>query len=210
MRWNKKAALELSITAIVVLIIAITVLGLAIFFIKNLFKGGTEIFTGELAKIKDQLRKNLEESGDLVVFSKGTELEAKRGEKVNFYLGVRNTGTATKCYRISMMCLKPFRPVDEGGSCGSKSTNLPVGGVDYDGVTRPKGTDIWFPSILSQFDVKGGDIEVIPVVLQVVGQADTYLGASDIYEADADCDTATSFGERENPWQSKRFHVILS
>lgn len=88
---DKKGALELSITAIVVLIIAITLLGLAIFFIKNLFKGGTEIFTGELAKIKEQLRTNLEESGELFVFSVGSELEIKKGEPQKFYMGVRNT-----------------------------------------------------------------------------------------------------------------------
>lgn len=211
MRWNKKAALELSITAIVVLIIAITVLGLAIFFIKNLFKGGTEIFTGELAKIKDQLRKNLEESGELVVFSKGTLLEAKRGEKVDFYIGVRNTGTATKCYRIAMRCIKPFTPVDQGGQCtDAAATDALVGGVEVDGVTRPTGTENWFPRILSEFDIRGGDIEVIPVTLQVVGKPDTYLGAADIYEANADCATATTWPARESPWQSKRFHVILS
>ena len=101
MRWNKKGALELSITAIVVLIIAITVLGLAIFFIKNLFGESTELLTGQLAKIKEQLRKNLEETGELLVMSKGTELEAKRGEKLKFHIGVRNSGGADRENRAS-------------------------------------------------------------------------------------------------------------
>jgi len=203
MRWNKKGALELSITAIVVLIIAITVLGLAIFFIKNLFKGGTEIFTGELAKIKDQLRRNIEETGEPVVFSKGTEIEAKRGEKVDFYIGVRNSDQRLpiRCYRVSMKCIKPFRPdasCIEGGPIGEP---VIVGGYNV-------GTENWFPKLLQEFEVKRNDIEVMPVTMQVIGAPDTYLMQAEIFQAEGDCATGTF--DMENPWQSKRFHIVLN
>ncbi|MEM4254024.1 MAG: hypothetical protein QXR48_01400 [Candidatus Woesearchaeota archaeon] len=198
MRWNKKGALELSITAIVVLIIAITVLGLAIFFIKNLFKGGTEIFTGEMAKIKDQLRKNIEESGDPVVFSKGTELEAKRGEKVDFYIGVRNSDQSypSKCYRISMRCKTPLTP---DSTCTPEGNDVIVGGHDV-------GTANWFPRLLKQFEVKRNDIEVLPVTMQVIGAPDTYQMVAEVYQTEGDCNT--DFGE--TPWQEKRFYIVLS
>ena len=199
MRWNKKAALELSITAIVVLIIAITVLGLAIFFIKNLFKGGTEIFTSELAKIKEQLRKNIEESGELTVFSKGTELEAKRGEKIEFHIGVRNTAQARKCYRVSMRCIKPFST--EGACTAAEAENAIVGGYGV-------GQETWFPRLLQEFDVEANDIEVLPVTMQIIGRTDTYLAAMEVYEAEGECTNAGNWGE--TPWQTKRFHVALS
>jgi hypothetical protein len=198
MRWNKKGALELSITAIVVLIIAITVLGLAIFFIKNLFKGGTEIFTGEMAKIKDQLRKNIEESGDPVVFSKGTELEAKRGEKVDFYIGVRNSDQAfaSKCYKISMRCKTPLTA---DSTCTSDGNDIIVGGDEV-------GQANWFPRLLKQFEVKRNDIEVLPVTMQVIGAPDTYQMVAEVYQTTGDCDS--DFGE--TPWQEKRFYIVLS
>ncbi len=200
MRWNKKGALELSITAIVVLIIAITVLGLAIFFIKNLFKGGTEIFTSELAKIKDQLRKNIEETGEPVVFSKGTELEAKRGEKVDFYIGVRNSDQTmpARCYRIAMRCIKPFTP--DQGCTQDGQTDIIVGGYGVE-------TQNWFPRLLNEFDVQRNDIEVLPVTMQVIGAPDTYLMQAEVSQAEADCANANDFGD---PWQSKRFHIVLS
>ena len=199
MRWNKKGALELSITAIVVLIIAITVLGLAIFFIKNLFKGGTEIFTSELAKIKDQLRKNIEETGEPVVFSKGSELEAKRGEKVDFYIGVRNSDQMAKCYRVSMKCIKPFS-IDK--FCTSEGRDpIIVGGYAVE-------TDSWFPRLLQEFEVKSNDIEVLPLTMQVIGAPDTYLMEMEVYKADSDC--ATGNFASDTPWQSKRFHIVLS
>ncbi len=201
MRWNKKGALELSITAIVVLIIAITVLGLAIFFIKNLFKGGTEIFTGELAKIKEQLRKNLEESGELVVLSKGTELEVKRGERFEFHIGARNTASEPRCFRIAIECEKPFTT----GEFCTDSNNVVVGGMN-DRSELPAAGANWFPRLLSEFEVAGNEIAVSPATLQVAtARPDTYLMGLKVYQGDADCTSVQSWTE-----QTKRFHVILS
>lgn len=202
MRWNKKAALELSITAIVVLIIAITVLGLAIFFIKNLFKGGTEIFTGEMAKIKEQLKKNLEESGELIVFSKGTELEVKRGERFEFHIGTRNTDPDPRCFRIAVKCIKPFA-TDE--TCLGGKNDVIVGGMTDTGQTPPKG-ESWFPRMLSELDVGGNDIAVSPVTLQIANaRPDTYLMELEVFNGDGPCDNVNTWTE-----QTKRFNIALS
>ncbi len=201
MRWNKKGALELSITAIVVLIIAITVLGLAIFFIKNLFKGGTEIFTSELSKIKDTLRKNIEESGELVVMSKGTEIEVKRGEKFEFHIGARNNAAKTRCFRISIECVKPFNT--ENNACPSDPV---VGGY---GVVAEK----WFPRILAEMEVPGNEIVVSPVTLQVAtAQPDTYLMNLKVNQGTLDCEEGADCCGATSEWntQTKRFHIVLS
>ncbi len=205
---DKKGALELSITAIVVLIIAITLLGLAIFFIKNLFKGGTEIFTGELAKIKEQLRTNLEESGELFVFSIGSEIEIKKGEPQKFYMGVRNTARNnqepfTVCYRISIKCIQPF---NEENSCTAvEPRNALVGGKDIDGNTP---VEAWFTTMLSELDIPNDEIEITPATLQIArANPDTYLMEAKVYKAneDVNCEVAGSFAE----FQTKRFHIIL-
>src|SRR3990167_603416 len=110
MLLKNKKGLELPITAIIVLIISITFLGLAVYFIKTMFGGGTELIGGELAKIKGELRKSMEQSGEAFTFSSGSEFEIKRGEPFKFYIGVKNTANDEKCYRILMSCLKPFSP----------------------------------------------------------------------------------------------------
>jgi len=204
MRWNKKGALELSITAIVVLIIAITVLGLAIFFIKNLFGESTELITSQLAQVKEQLRSNMEDTGELVVFSKGTELRAKRGEKVEFYIGVRNQNDFTTCYRVAMRCLKPF---STEGSCSTVqpgAQNTVVGGYGVE------PADNWFPVLLQEFDIERNDIQVSPITMRIAGTPDTYLAAMEIYQAESDC-AGSDWGETGEtiPWQTKRFHVEL-
>ena len=205
MRWNKKGALELSITAIVVLIIAITVLGLAIFFIKNLFGESTELLTGQLAKIKEQLRKNLEETGELVVMSKGTELEVKRGEKLKFHIGVRNSGGADQCYRVAMVCKRPFTPTDLGGECTMDyETDVIVGGIDGTGQRSPG--ENWFPSMLEEIPIGKNAVEISPAELQIAtASPDTYLMEMQVYQGTEDCDF-----EAIDPWQSKRFHIKIS
>jgi len=203
MRWNKKGALELSITAIVVLIIAITVLGLAIFFIKNLFGESTELLTGQLAQIKDQLRANMEESGELVVFSKGTEFKLKRGERFGFHIGVRNTESNDLCFRIAVECSKPFS-TDETCADGVQDPLL-VGGIDDAGETPT--TANWFPQLLSEFTVEGGDIAVSPATLQIAAaRPDTYLMQLKVFKGDNEDCLAV------NNWlpQTKRFHIMLS
>jgi hypothetical protein len=202
MLWNKKGALELSITAIVVLIIAITVLGLAIFFIKNLFWESTELLTGQLAQIKDQLRTNMQETGELLVFSKGTELKVKRGERFSFHIGARNTAPDDKCFRIAIVCNKPFTT---GETCADGLNDIVVGGVDDAGDTPT--TANWFPQLLSEFTVPGGDIAVSPATLQVAAaRPDTYLMQLKVFQGDAaDCTAVNTWSP-----QTKRFHIILS
>ncbi|MBI4141828.1 hypothetical protein HY484_02815 [Candidatus Woesearchaeota archaeon] len=207
MLFKNKKGLELPITAIIVLIIAITFLGLAVYFIKTLFTGGTEILSGEMAKIKGELRKNMEESGESFIFSVGDELEVSRGEPLKFYIGVRNTILSEKCYRIAMKCLKPFTPVGQGGRCGSSETDLLVGGIEQDG-TPVQQNDNWFTKLLSEFTVPGNEVAVNPVTLQITSaQLDTYLMEANVYDgalSGGQCD----FTQSTTPI-SKRFHIIL-
>lgn len=198
---KKKGALELSITAIVVLIIAITVLGLAIFFIKNLFGESTELLKGRLAQIKDQLKEDMVESGELVSFSEGAELKLKRGEKKEFYIGIRNSGGVAQCYRLAMICKRPFDP---NGVCTDEvPTDALVGGKT---LIEDLPVQTWFPKMLSEFTIRGGDVEVSPVTLQIAtANPDTYRMELEVYQAGEDCSFIS-----DQPWQTKSFHIMLS
>src|SRR3989344_3134505 len=88
-RFNNRGALELSITAIVVLIIAITVLSLGVGFIKKQFGAGTELVEGQFSEIKQKLKEQMKESGELLVFS--VPEEVTKGTPQNIQVGVLNT-----------------------------------------------------------------------------------------------------------------------
>jgi len=86
---KKLASLNVSVEAIVVLVLAITILGLGLAFIKNMF-GKT---TGQLAEVSDQIKEqvvsDIKSSNERLAFYK-TEIEIKKGEKKTMYFGVRN------------------------------------------------------------------------------------------------------------------------
>jgi len=86
---RKKAAFNISIQAIVVLILAITILGLGLTFIRNMF-GKTTAQLGEVSEsIEEQLIQEIKESGDRLAFLK-TQVEVKKAGSKEMYFGLRN------------------------------------------------------------------------------------------------------------------------
>lgn len=213
MRINKKAALELSITAIVVLIIAITVLGLGIGFIKKQFGAGTELVSSELSNIKNQLKEQVRTGGELLVFSVPEEVNI--GKPQNTFIGVRNTAQNPDpdkdrvCFRVEVKCVKPFSP---GSYCDTNlaQNNIAVGGWDYESQDFVSGNRNWFRSILGEFDLRNFEGDVYDAVLLVRGvKPDTYAMEINVYKDPQSraCDDNTfySTSRSEELYASKTF-----
>ena len=202
---DKKAALQLSINAIVVLILAITILGLGIGFIRNQFGGLTARFEDVEAEIQDQLITKIRESGDLLVFNRA-ELEVTQGKKDTFFIGVKNTDSNTQgdtvCYRMGVRCIRALqadnrcdldRYTDDvivGGQIGSRQTELS-----------------WF-ALFDEVDINNLDVGVYPVSVQIPkAKPDTYL-MEFVVEKDKSNGICGGGGEFES-FQSKQFFVVL-
>lgn len=193
---NKKGALELSITAIVVLIIAITVLGFAIFFIKQLFGGGTEIFTKQFEQVKQQLRDEFAERGSTLAFDIGSNLQAKRGKNLDFFVGIANTENEKTCYGLEVFCDSPF----SSDACDEKTPPVKVAGKDPDLK--------WFPTFPKQVLINPNDVYVAPVSLLLTTAAkDTYRMTLNMYKAKS-CD-ALDYSETQLV-ETQQFHIQLS
>ena len=187
---HKKGALELSITAIVVLIIAITLLGLGIGFIKKQFGGATEIFTQEFQRIKGQLREQIK-TGELLVFSVPEQVEI--GKPGAMVIGVRNTAqnvdTGKVCFRVEVKCVRPFTP---GSFCDQRSSqnDVAVGGFDAESGLPVASDRNWYRSILGMFDLRNFEGEVYDAEMLVRGvRPDTYSMEVNVYKEpeDRDC-----------------------
>lgn len=210
---NKKAALELSITAIVVLIIAITVLGLGIGFIKKQFGAGSELVTKEFANIKEQMKEQVRTGGELLVFSVPDQVSIGKPQSV--FIGVRNTAKNTNsdrdkvCFRVEVRCIKPFTPNAYCDPNGQKN-NIVVGGYDWETGDPVKGNTNWFKSLLGEFDLKNFEGDVYDAVLLVRGiSADSYSMEINIYKDPTDdwCENQ-NFGTKprsEELYASKSF-----
>ncbi len=174
---NKKAALELSITAIVVLIIAITVLGLGIGFIKNLFQKGTVTIGEQYEAIRERLKEEFLQAGTVVGFSAGTDIEADFGKRKEFFIGIRNTESVTRCYQADVVCKRPFNP--ELTECGTSPTDESMIWGDY---------SRWFTVFPPDVEVTGNDLYVAPVTLHITdAPKGTYRLALNLYKSDS-CD----------------------
>lgn len=212
MRFNKKAALELSITAIVVLIIAITVLGLGIGFIKKQFGAGTQLVEKELSNIKEQLKEQVRTGGELLVFS--VPEQASIGKPQAVIVGVRNTAANPEgdrvCFRVEVKCIKPFSP---DAQCVSDVAGpVAVGGYASDeGWTAVKGNHNWFKSILGEFDLKNYEGDVYDAVMLVRSiKPDSYQMEINVYKAidDKDCSAGPDFSDKASALYASKTFIL--
>lgn len=148
MRMNTRGALELSVTGVVVLIIAIVVLGSVIFFIRSFFGQTQDLIGGQLEQVKAQLRDTIEQSGEPVVLDFGNDLKIKRGRPQPIYVGLRNdfTGTTgTVCYVLQFVCLRGF----------SSGENCDVTLVAPTGGSAPVPANTIYPTIVGGWPLQG-------------------------------------------------------
>lgn len=90
---HKKGALQLSINAIVVLILAITMLGLGLGFMRNMFGSTTEQFTNIADEIQSQVIDKIESSGEKVTLL-SKQVRIKKSEKKELFYGIKNVEDA--------------------------------------------------------------------------------------------------------------------
>ena len=202
---NKKGAIEITATAIVVFIIAIVVLGAVIYFIQSFFPNVFNIVETQLETIKQTLRTQLK-SGEKVAFDFGSELKIKSGDKKDIYMGVKNdypnpSGDSV-CFRVALTCVKAFNT--DRPEC----KNTLVGGVD---LTGNKATTKWFgaENLLESWSIKNNEFDAQgPLSLQPTVPSDIYSIRADVYkdQANADC-TSPSFASI--PYYSKQFRLIV-
>jgi hypothetical protein len=207
---NKKAALQLSINAIVILILAITILSLGIAFIKSQFGTLTERFTEVSAEIKSELISKIKNTGELLVFNR-VEIEAKVGKPEEFYIGIKNTAPNTNdpdkpvCFIPAVKCINALN-----GECFDGRNNVYVGGTDMSLGPGNAPEVKWF-SLFPEVDIKTGEVNVYPVTLQIAqALPDTYLMEFGVYkyEDGSDCESGGVIDER--PYQAKQFFIKLS
>ena len=106
MRFNKRASLEISIQAIVIVVLAMTLLGLGLGFIRGMFKN----ISGTTEDVTEQVRQRVLDdliSGDKKVSFPKTEISIDKGGSDVLTIGIRNKKDTTLHYRMR------FTPVQD-------------------------------------------------------------------------------------------------
>lgn len=195
MKWNKKGAIELSITTIVVLIIALAVLAVAILLINMIREKATGVLEQQFKQLETEALDCIKGSGN-VFCSKLISNEIKRGEPVAMAVGVRNTAASKSnsgkvCFRMQVKCLRPFAS-NEFCDAKNQQNDITVGGVDYN---KDEPSVYWFTKANTQgeTDLAENEAKTLKAELQVKDvKSGSYEMEVNVYKAnnDKDCNDA--------------------
>ena len=120
---HKKAALELSINAIVIVILAMTLLGLGLGFVRNMFRDIGDTTSQVQDQMKEQILDDLRR-GDKKLSFPSQKIELEGGEEEIIAIGVKNTQAETLDFTIDLIEISDTSETridsDQGLSTSSK------------------------------------------------------------------------------------------
>jgi hypothetical protein len=180
MRRNKKGDLSLSINAIVILILAITMLGLGLAFMRNIFGSATKEFQEVGGTVKKQMIDQMKES-DKVVDLSNPKVTLKAGEQKQGFIGFKNDGNIEKNFQIRGIESTKLGNDNialcnvTANSAGNVTCAAPLGGIMglICGVkeTNRQQFQIYLEFKSTPTTVKGGDVVVLPFNIKAVSNA---------------------------------------
>jgi hypothetical protein len=92
---NKRAAIELSISTIVIVVLAMSMLILGLVLIKSIFSGTISISDMTTDQLKNQVANMFGEDKKLVVYPDSRHIDLKQGKTDGFGIGIKNLLTGT-------------------------------------------------------------------------------------------------------------------
>jgi len=87
---NKRAAMELSISTIVVIVLAMSMLILGLVLVKNIFSGAQNVVDMNQDQLENQISKMYGEDQKLVIYPSSQMVEVTQGESSGFGFGIKN------------------------------------------------------------------------------------------------------------------------
>jgi hypothetical protein len=166
---NKKASLELSIRAIVIVVLAMTLLGLGLAFVKNIFGSAEELSESAFNKVSDQLQRDLLNSNEKLVFSQ-TKVNLQRGKSSLLGWGIMNNNPSELSYWAEFTAIKC------PGLCPTKQN---INNEWFTFKYNPNG-DI--PSLLYSVDTADQSIKRVDLTIPKTAQTGLYLVDLSVYE----------------------------
>ena len=102
---NKKGSLELSINAIVIIVLALTLLGLGLTFIRGVFSDITDTSSGIQDQVKEQILEDLRTGNKKLSFPV-TEMKIRSGDDEIIALGIKNLEDSDDSFSINIAITK--------------------------------------------------------------------------------------------------------
>ena len=148
---HKKADLRLSIRAIVILILAITMLGLGLAFIRGTFLKTTEQFAEVAGAVEEQIVEEIKSKTQKLYIRGEPEIVMKRGETKRTFYGLANILDDDNTFKMYPRCTKS------------------IGGLTEDEISITLG-------VIDTEEVVAGELVILPFIITIGTDAklDTY------------------------------------
>ena len=172
---NKRAALQLSINAIVILILAITMLGLGLSFMRNIFGSATEEFMEVGGTVKKQMIDQMKETQKIVDIS-NPQITMKPGEKKQVFIGFKNEANVEKDFQVVRVEANKLGDVLSGTNIYTVGTDGIISrdasgedcGSRYEDGTH---TQVYIEFKSTPTNVEKGDVVVMPINIHSLSSA---------------------------------------
>jgi len=169
---RKKGSLQLSINAIVILIMAITILGIGLGFIRSQWTKLQDDMDDVSKEIKNQIIDQIRESGKILSFN-NVDIQIQKGKEDKFYFGVKNTYGQERKFGFVIECVQKQKD-----SSTTDCDETVYGGMGL-------GGESWFPSFFPTANIPAGEVKVMPITMQIPNaDPDTYEMEFRVYAGD--------------------------
>jgi len=155
-RSYKKASLEISVQAIVIVVLAMTLLGLGLGFVRNLFTDISSTTEDVQAQVKQRILDDLITNDRKLSFPK-TEIRIDKGTAEVLSIGLRNKNDIDLNYYLDFKFISV-----------PSNSDTDLGSTTYkDALNDPAGADAWFQFDKSETTLDSADSSVRNIRLSV-------------------------------------------
>ncbi len=210
MKWNKKGAIELSITTIVVLIIAMAILGVAILLINMIREKAVTVLEDQFNQLEKDALSCIEGSRDVFCYKLMRD-KLGIGDEIAMAVGVKNTAASQSssgnvCFRMQLKCLRPFAAGEYCDSTNQRN-DITVGGMDYNGDAP---STYWFVrgDTQGETDIKENEAKTLRAKLQINdAKPGSYEMEINIFKASNDKSCSDAEFDSNSIYASKGFNI---
>lgn len=155
---SKKAAMELSVSTIVVIVLAMSMLIFGLILIRNIFSGGTQAIDSINDQVTNEINKMFGEDKKVVIYPSVNPIIVRQDKESGFALGIKNKLTGIQSQNAEF-----------------SYTILPVSDVEKDcGITKESVLDLFVAGSSSDTGIPiptGSDTKAIPILFST-GEGD--------------------------------------
>lgn len=179
MRQNKKAALELSIGTVVIIVLAMSMLILGIVLINKIFDTATGAITGIDAGVKDQINRLFSENSEktLILYPDSGTIEIERGSRDSgFAISLRNLNEDSRQTFSYDVIATEFTDCQQGNPLTSNKIEL-IGKTESN-IEIAAGAKLQNPRFVRLSVSDTAELCTFRLTVNVDGCADPYCPAS--------------------------------